>query len=293
MGITEVWVDTALALGDRSLQDHGPHRPRAGTPLGSRSRRLMDRPRSTARPDVSLRQISCFRCRARQRCPRASSAARPCAMRSRSTDSRGRHSRVSCHSGNAHPLAAGRGELAPGPGCSTRPSARAHGRALPSQSPASPDFSSAARHVSASRRHCAMNSRTNVLAHAERSRVPPARPDRNRRPTSAARCARLVACAFACPLMATSASVSSRRAATTGLGRNARAPACSQRWIASGVTSALSTMTGVRLPPPASITRNCAQQVQAADARACAGRRSPRRSRSPPAHRAPLRRRRR
>ena len=40
MGITEVWVDTALALGERSL-DHGPHRARAGTSLGSAKRGLM------------------------------------------------------------------------------------------------------------------------------------------------------------------------------------------------------------------------------------------------------------
>ena len=154
---------------------------------------------------------------------------------------------------------------APDPGCSTRPSARARARARPANRWPRRLSPAAARHVSASRKHCATNSRTKVSPM-------PSEPSSSSTPGSksssdtGSSMRGLVACTFAWPLMATSASVSSRRAATTGLVRNARAPACSHCWIASGVTSALSTMTGVCLPPPASITRNCAQQVQAADA---------------------------
>ena len=59
------------------------------------------------------------------------------------------------------------------------------------------------------------------------------------------------------PATVISARMSSNRDATTGLARKARAPACSHCRIDSGVTSALSTRTGVRVFPPASITRNC------------------------------------
>ena len=53
---------------------------------------------------------------------------------------------------------------------------------------------------------------------------------------------------------AISARQSSSLAADTGLAMNVRAPASSQRWIESGVTSALSTITGVCRAVPASIT---------------------------------------
>ena len=255
MRITEIWVDTALAAGRKVAADDGPAGPRAGR--AGPARRRPDgcgSGRAFAAVDHGARTLARVQDRPALRQAFAQAAQARGAIRAQPASPASRISSPPTAASLTRPRL-----------LATPLSACACSRTA-SQSPASPACVQRCEAGLGVAQALRDESALEGVAHAQRAQFVQDRAVEHVLADRRGAARRLANERLICPLAAMSASVSSRRASTTGLARKARAPACSQALDRIGRDVGAEHDHRRARPPPASMTRNCLQQVQAADA---------------------------